>query len=74
MRIPRQGVVVPALNTSSIAMSFLNSTGLYDMYRADIPLTAAQTRNTYIDLISGDGDDVVVDAFRSVNLFTACAS
>jgi hypothetical protein len=70
VQVPRQGVIVPALSTFSTPMVLQNTTCDYTFYSAEVPVTLAQTTNSYFDVINGDRE--IVDAFHGVNSLTAC--
>ncbi|KAG7009839.1 WSC domain-containing protein [Physcia stellaris] len=71
LKVPRTGIIVPALQTQSVAMTKGTTVGPYDLYSATYTLDASQTQNTKFDLSLGSG---VKDSFKGVGDLGATCS
>lgn len=75
--VPVAGLQVPALQTSSIAMTFQSAFGLYNLYAASTTLNIYQLANTNVkfDVSVGNGSSLVADSFKNTNqLPTTCST
>ena len=70
LKVPRDGIIVPALQSQSVTMTKGSTVGPYDIYSVSYTLDASQTQNTKFDVSLG----TVSDSFKSVSdLGTTCA-
>ena len=63
LKVPRDGLLVPALQPQSVAMTKGNTVGPYDLYTATYTLAAGQTSNTKFSVSLSGGSS---DSFKSV--------
>ena len=65
LKVPRTGIIVPALQAQSVAMSKGAAVGPYTLYSATYTLDASQTQNTKFDVSLGSGTAKVADSFKN---------
>lgn len=70
---PRQGAIAPSLVTFSTPMTLSESYCDFLFYTAEIPISSGQAATAKFDVISGEGDDVVTDAFKAAKSLPTCA-
>jgi len=74
-KLPRPGLPVPALRTATVPMIRGRCVGLYTLYTAEWTIPGGLSYASKIDVVSGEGDDVVVDDFNdAAELPGSCAA
>ncbi|KAL8794244.1 MAG: hypothetical protein Q9195_003198 [Heterodermia aff. obscurata] len=63
LKVARSGIIVPALQNASVAMTKGAKVGLYDLWSAKYTLDASQTQNTKFDVRAG----AVADSFKNLD-------
>ena len=66
LKVPRTGIIPPALQAQSVAMTKGAKVGPYDLYSAKYTLDASQTKNTKFDVSLTGGSVKVADSFKDV--------
>ncbi|KAL9113809.1 MAG: hypothetical protein Q9187_007567 [Circinaria calcarea] len=65
LKVPRSGIIVPALQTASVAMTQQSTVGPYNLYVATYALDPAQGQTTKFEVSIGSGSSRVVDGFKN---------
>ena len=75
LKVPSDGLVVPALQTTTVAMSQQSTVGPYNLYIATYALDSAQSQTAKFDVSIGSGSSQVADGFKNVSdLPSICAA
>ena len=75
LKVPRTGIIVPALSTTSVPMAKQSAVGPYQLYAATYALNNTQSQNTKFDVAIGSGSSRVADSFKSTgDLSDICKS
>ena len=65
LKVARTGIIVPALQAQSVAMTKGSTVGPYTLYSATYTLDASQTQNTKFDVTLTSGTVKVADSFKN---------
>ena len=72
-KVPRTGIIVPALSTTSVPMAKKYTVGPYQLYAATYALNNTQSHNTKFDVSIGSGSSRIADSFKNTgDLSTTC--